>query len=230
MKISIIIPAYNEEKNLQKLLPYLQANSSGYVKEIIVVDGGSSDNTLMISKNLGALALNSPQKGRAAQMNYGAKHASADVLYFLHADSYPPKNFDRLIIFSIQNRTVAGCFLLRFDDDHPLLKFYSLFTALRTPYVRFGDQSLFVRRDVFEGIGGFRENLIVMEDQEIIHRLKRKGGFKLIDEQVKTSAKKYRENGVIRLQFIFSVIYLFYYAGASQETLIHIYKNLIRTD
>lgn len=230
MKVSVIIPAYNEEKNLGRLIPYLQANSQSFVKEILVADGGSSDKTVEVSKKLGARVLKSPQKGRAAQMNFGAEESIGEILYFLHADSFPPKNFDRMIVSSIKNRNVAGCFLLQFDDDHPLLRFYSVFTALKTAYVRFGDQSLFVRRDIFNEIDGFKENLIVMEDQEIVHRLIKKGEFELIKKSVTTSAEKYRTNGVVRLQCIFSAIYFFYYLGASQNTLVHIYKNLIRTD
>ena len=230
MKVSVIIPAYNEEKNLGRLIPYLQANSQSFVKEILVADGGSSDKTVEVSKKLGARVLKSPQKGRAAQMNFGAEESIGEILYFLHADSFPPKNFDRMIVSSIKNRNVAGCFLLQFDDDHPLLRFYSVFTALKTAYVRFGDQSLFVRRDIFNEIDGFKENLIVMEDQEIVHRLIKKGEFELIKKSVTTSAEKYRTNGVVRLQCIFSAIYFFYYFGASQKTLVHLYKNLIRTD
>lgn len=230
MKISIIIPAFNEEYNLNKLLPRLQQHGTGIVKEIIVVDGGSSDKTVEIADQFGAVALLSPKKGRAAQMNFGAKHASAEILYFLHADTFPPENFGDLIQASIKKKCVAGSFKLNFDDDHLLLKLYASFTSMRSILVRFGDQSLFVNRKIFAQSGGFNENLIVMEDQEIFCRLKKFGRLDIIKAPVVTSAQKYRENGVIRLQFIFTVIFLLYYAGASQKTLVHIYKNLIRTD
>ena len=230
MKITIVIPAFNEEENLKHLLPYLREYSAGYVDEIIVSDGGSSDATAKVAARLGATVVVSPKKGRAAQMNFGAAHAGAEIIYFLHADSYPPKNFDFDIISAINKGAVGGCFLLSFDDKSRLLKLYSVFTALKSAYVRFGDQSLFVKCDVFSAIGGFREDHIVMEDQEIVHRLKDAGNFELIQKQVITSARKYRENGIVRLQAIFSIIYFLYYSGASQQTLVHIYKSLIRTD
>lgn len=230
MKISIVIPAFNEENNLCKLLPWLQEHSAGIVKEVIVVDGGSSDKTLKIAEQYGAVALLSPKKGRAAQMNFGAKNASSEILYFLHADTFPPENFADLILASIKKKCAAGSFKLNFDDGHPLLKFYASFTSMRSILVRFGDQSLFVRKEIFEQSGGFNENLIVMEDQDIFWRLKKLGRLAIIKTPVVTSAQKYRENGVIRLQFIFTLIFLLYYAGASQKTLVHLYKNLIRTD
>ncbi|TVR14496.1 MAG: glycosyltransferase [Balneolaceae bacterium] len=230
MKISIIIPALNEEYNLSTLLPWLQKHGAGIVKEIIVVDGGSNDKTVKIATDHGAVALYSPKKGRATQMNFGAKYASSEILYFLHADTFPPENFTDLITASIKKNSIAGSFRLDFDDDHPLLKLYASFTSMRSILVRFGDQSLFVRRNIFEQSAGFNENLFVMEDQEIFRRLKKYGRLTIIKTPVVTSAQKYRENGVIRLQFIFTVIFLLYYAGTSQKTLVHIYKNLIRTN
>ena len=230
MKISIIIPAYNEEQNLRKLLPWLQKHGADSVSEVVVVDGGSNDKTVEIAEQFEAVALLSPKKGRAAQMNFGAKHASSEILYFLHADTFPPENFADLILTSIKENSVAGSFKLSFDDDHPLLKLYASFTSMRSILFRFGDQSLFVKQNIFEQSGGYYENLIVMEDQEIFRRLKNFGRLGIIKTPVITSSAKYRKNGVIRLQFIFTIIFLLYYAGVSQKTLVHIYKKLIRTE
>jgi hypothetical protein len=94
--------------------------------------------------------------------------------------------------------------------------------------VRFGDQSLFVVKNVFIKSGGFREDLIVMEDQEIIHRLKRLGKFVVLNDYVITSARKYLDNGVYRMQYIFYCIWTMYYLGYSQEQLLKVYKRLIR--
>lgn len=230
MKISIIIPALNEEENLRQLLPYLQKHSSGQIREIIVADGGSSDRTIEISEKLGATVVHSPKKGRAFQMNLGAEKADSCILYFLHADSIPPANFVLEIINHIKNGACSGCFTLRFDDPNPFLKFYAVFTSLKTTFVRFGDQSLFVNSKIFRESGGFNNDLIVMEDQEIVHRLKQAGRFVIIKNPVVTSSRKYRKFGVLKLQFIFTIIYLLYYLGARQETLVHLYKNLIRSE
>ena len=225
--ISIIIPALNEEANLKKLLPYLRENNAGYVKEIIVVDGGSHDDTVRTAREFGAECIRSA-KGRSRQMNAGAKAASSEVFYFLHADTLPPRNFDADIIQYTKTGIDSGCFTLRFDDAHPLLSFYSYFTKFSSTLLRFGDQSLFVKKELFEKIGGFDESLIVMEDQKIVRECKKQGNFKLIQKPVITSAEKYRMNGAVKLQFVFSLIWLLYYLGVSQERLKTIYNRMIK--
>ncbi len=225
--ISVIIPVLNEEKNIGRLINLLKQKNSGYVSEIIVVDGGSSDNTTDIARRAGAKVVMSEVARRSTQMNTGASAARCDILYFLHADTIPPNHFDRQIINSISENTKAGCFRLRFDDSNKLLKLYAWFTRFRGTMIRFGDQSLFISKQLFLKLGGFREDLFLMEDQEIVSRIKSKTGYKILDDYVITSARKYRQNGVIRLQFIFSVIVVFYYLGMKQETLLHLYKTLI---
>lgn len=227
--ISIIIPVLNEAENLPQLMEVIRQRNSGLINEIIVADGGSTDNTTKLAKELGAKVIISPKTGRAAQMNAGAGVAKGDILYFLHADTYPPENFDKLISDSITNNIGAGCFLLKFDCNHPGLKFYAYFTKYKTRFVRYGDQSLYIKASLFKEIGGFKESLVVMEDQEIYHRIRKYADIRIIQKPVVTSAQKYRVNGVVRLQLIFSVIFLGYYMGVHQNTLVHIYRSLIRT-
>lgn len=230
MDISIIIPVLNEEKQIGELIRYLNKFGKDCISEIIISDGGSTDQTLKIAAELGAVVLNAPEKGRAIQMNAGAEVASSQIFYFLHADTLPHPNFCLEIAEAIKNGADAGSFTLRFDTRNPILKLYSLFTHLPFTAVRFGDQSLFVKRDLFKIVGGFRNNLIVMEDQQIVRDLKRKGVFVLINKSVITSARKYRFIGVIKLQLIFTIIWVGYYLGAHQNTLQHIYKSFIRTE
>lgn len=230
MEISIVIPVLNEEKEIGNLIRFLKIHGENYISEIIISDGGSTDQTVKIAKDLGAVVLKAPGRGRALQMNAGAEVASSEILYFLHADSFPPPDFCLEIAEAVKKGADAGSFTLRFDTPHPALKIYSLFTHLPITAVRFGDQSLFVKKGLFKLVRGFRENLIVMEDQQIVHDLKRKGEFVLIKKSVLTSARKYQAVGVFKLQLLFTIIWAGYYLGAHQNTLQHIYQRFIRTE
>ena len=227
--ISIIIPTFNEQKHIGDLVRAIRQRESGegYIKQIIVADGGSQDDTIRVAEQAGATALKCGKKGRASQMNEGANHATGDILYFLHADTFPPQEFARDIVRAITRGAGAGCFRLAFDDDHPLLQFYGWCTRFKSTLVRFGDQSLFVKADVFRKIGGFDDSLVVMEDQKIVSDLKEVVPFALLERAVETSARTYKKNGVVRLQFIFFMIVILYYGGAKQDTLVHLYNSLI---
>jgi rSAM/selenodomain-associated transferase 2 len=215
---------------LPVLLNYLNTvPGKEHIAEIIVSDGKSTDDTVRIAKLYGAKVVVNEQAGRGRQMNAGAKITTGNILYFLHADSLPPTGFVKDILEKIHSGYVAGCYRLRFDDDHWFLKANAWFTRFNVNAVRFGDQSLFVTKTVFETIGGFREDLIIMEDQEIIHRIRAQGRFAVIEDYVTTSARKYRVNGIYRMQGIFFYIYFAYLLGASQQKLVSIYKKLIRS-
>lgn len=226
--ISIIIPTFNEHKCIGKLLDFLKERCSEKRCETIIADGGSDDGTVQIAKSYGATVLHCKKKGRAAQMNEGAKYSKGTLLYFLHADTFPPKNFIDHIRGAYREGFSSGCFQLEFDDPHPILKFYGWCSRFRLTLFRFGDQSLFVEKNLFQQVGGFDESMIVMEDQEIVRKLKKESYFYLMDGQVITSSRRYKVNGVIRLQVVFFLIVLMYYAGASQSTLVHVYKRFIK--
>lgn len=226
--ISIIIPTYNEADQIANTITVIKRNAVATDYEIIVVDGNSNDETIAIAEANGAITFISIKKGRAAQMNFGASKATGDVLYFLHADSVPPRNFISQILSKYRNGFSSGGFRLQFDFNHWFLKANAWFTRLNVNAVRFGDQSLFVTKNAFEKSGGFREDLYMMEDQEIIHRLKRYGKFVVINDVVTTSARKYHDNGIYRMQAIFFRIWFLYYMGYSQERLLKLYKRLIR--
>jgi rSAM/selenodomain-associated transferase 2 len=229
--ISIIIPTYQEEGHIAKTIQQIREKGlASHITEIIVCDGGSSDNTITEARAAGAHAVSSPVKGRAAQMNYGASLAKGRVLYFLHADTLPPGNFTFDIVRAIENDVQAGCFKLAFDHDHWFLKANCWFTRFDINAVRFGDQSLFVTREKFTASGGFCERHIVMEDQEIISRLRKSCRFIVIQKPVVTSARKYLENGIYKTQGIFFVIYFMYQFGYSQQKLLQTYRRLMRQD
>jgi rSAM/selenodomain-associated transferase 2 len=229
--ISIIIPTYNEadhiKTTIQRLWNYDQYN---LIKEIIIADGGSFDATLDEAKMEGVKTVLCPVKGRAAQMNYGARSASAEILYFLHADTIPPKNFTLEIVNAIDSGATGGCFMLAFDHDHWFLKANCWFTQFNIDAVRFGDQSLFVTREAFMKAGGFCEKHIVLEDQEVVKRIKKIGRFGIVKKPVITSARKYIQNGVYKTQSIFFLIYFMYVLGFSQQQLVNTYRRLIKQD
>ena len=226
--ISIIIPTWNEESTIEKTIERLcEYDSENLVKEIIISDGGSSDATQQVAKNAGAIVVQSPLKGRSAQMNFGALVAKEEALYFLHADTIPPPGYSSDIVNAISKGFTSGSYRLSFDIDHWFLKANCFFTRFDINAVRFGDQSLFVVKKVFENAGAFSEDLLMMEDQEIIHRLKKYGKFKVMNRSVITSARKYLDNGIYRMQGIFYLIWLMYYLGVSQQKLLQVHRWLI---
>ena len=226
--ISVIIPVFNEEKSIVTLVNYLRKEAPAEYLEIVIVDGGSTDNTVIVAEQAGAKVIVSDKKGRAVQMNVGAKLAQGDIFYFLHADTFPPSGFYKHIIHALSPSVGAGCFRLKFDHDHPLLTFYSWFTRLNFDVVRFGDQSLFVKKNVWEKVGGFNEKLIVMEDQVIVPALKKHTQFSILAQTVTTSARKYRKVGIIRLQIIFTVIVILFYFGIDQQKIAKFYEHQLR--
>lgn len=223
MKISVVIPTLNEEKKLGPLLEYLLRNS-GDQTEVIVTDGGSTDDTLRIARAYGIRVAES-QPGRAVQMNTGARVAKHDILYFLHVDTWPPETYKDDIRDAIRSGYGAGCYRLAFDNAHPLLTCYSWFTRFDLDVFRYGDQSLFVEKAVFEEIGGFREELKVMEDQVIIKDLKKITNFRIVKKNVITSARKYEQVGMLRLQLIFTIIVVMFYTGVGQDKIVAFYRD-----
>ncbi|MDZ7808314.1 MAG: TIGR04283 family arsenosugar biosynthesis glycosyltransferase [Gracilimonas sp.] len=222
---SIIIPTFNEGEKIGGLIRHLKNSAGSREIEILIIDGGSSDGTIEKAENAGAKPLRSPKKGRARQMNFGARQAKGDWLYFLHADTVPPESFLEDMMQAIENGAKSGCFMLEFDIDHWALKFYAWFTKFDVDVFRFGDQSLFVEKRIFEEIGGFDESLTVMEDQEIIKRIKKRTQFRIIPKAVTTSGRRYEQIGIFKLQLIFTIIVLLYYLGVQQETIVNFYRS-----
>lgn len=248
-RISIIIPVFNEEALIAKLLNHLKAVSNYLnISEIIVVDGGSIDQTKRIVENIRAKAprpikqdgiwdytnampdiiLVDSSKGRAKQMNTGVKHAKGSILYFLHADAFPPKDFDQHIINEVSKGNNAGCFRMQFDSNHWWLRLASWLTQFRWRACRGGDQSQFITRTLFNEIGGYDENYIIYEDNILINELYARNEFVVINKKLKTSARCYKRNGIWRLQYHFWTIYVKKWFGASADELFTYYKKHVR--
>ena len=226
-RISVIIPVLNEAEALGALLPYLREQArADAVCEILVVDGGSTDASAEVAEAQGVRVISS-KRGRARQMNAGARHALGDILYFLHADSFPPPGYDGLIVQAVACRPVAGCFRLAFDQPGNFLGFFAWFTRLNWPICRGGDQSLFVPARLFAEVGGFNEAYRVYEDNELTGRLYRHFPFVVLPQTITTSARRYREVGALRLQYYFAVIHLKKWLGSSPEALYSYYRKKI---
>nr|WP_321221928.1 glycosyltransferase family 2 protein [uncultured Psychroserpens sp.] len=179
------------------------------------------------TKHKTAIRLISSEKGRAKQLNKGARNAFGDILYFLHADSFPPKNFDKLIISEVQKGNKAGCFRMQFDSNHWWLRLASWLTQFSWRACRGGDQSQFITRELFDDIGGYDENYIIYEDNILINELFARKQFVVINKKLKTSARLYRRHGVWKLQYHFWTIYVKKWFGASADELLAYYKKHI---
>ena len=232
-QISIIIPILNEAGNICTLLEYLELNSSKEnIAEIIVIDGGSSDGSLDITANYiefskQNITLLSAEKGRAKQMNLGVKNATGNILYFLHADSFPPKDFDKHIIHEITKNNLAGCFRLQFDNNHWWLRLASWLTQFHWRACRGGDQSQFITKQLFDELNGFNETYTIYEDNDFINKLYAKKEFVVINKKIKTSARLYERIGIWTLQYHFWTIYVKKWFGASPDELYQYYlKNI----
>jgi len=228
-KISIIIPTYNEQDNIEKLIKYLfDYAPKGHLEEIILVDGWSQDNTMFLAQRLGARVFKLEKHRRSRQMNKGAHEAKGDILYFLHADSFPPKNFTTDILNTLDSGYAAGCFRLTFDHQHWILKMISWFTRFNVNSFRFGDQSLFIKKDIFEFTGGFDDSLTLMEDQDMVIKIQKYGDFKVQKNKIVTSARKFVENGPVKLFWTFFYLYVCYKFGMSQDNLVEKYNKMIK--
>ena len=226
-RISLIIPVYNEAANLDRLLPYLKCQqNTACLHEILLVDGGSRDNSAEVGRLHGARVIPS-EKGRARQMNAGAAAASGELLYFLHADTFPPSGYDSAILESQKHGPVAGCFRLRFDLASPILAGFAWFTRWNWPICRGGDQSLFIPKDWFMALGGYNTDYKIYEDNEFTGRIYKAYPFRVLPQEVVTSARKYRQMGVWKLQYHFAIIHYLYYSGAGPERMYRYYRKHI---
>jgi rSAM/selenodomain-associated transferase 2 len=220
------MPTCNEEAIIASSLQALLAITERKEGVEIIVSDASTDSTPDILSRFPVTICQSV-KGRAIQMNCGARMAGGDILYFLHADTLPPDTFIDDIRSAAASGKKAGCFKMRFDDNHPLMALFGWFTQFPLMICRGGDQSLFIDRTLFLGITGFDETLLVMEDYDIISRIEQYEPFHILETEVTTSARKYHQNGIIRLQIIFGTLHLMYTLGFDQESIIRYYRENI---
>jgi rSAM/selenodomain-associated transferase 2 len=191
VKLSVIIPALNEAEILGATLESVTVDPSA---EVIVVDGGSQDSTVEVACQYTSQVFVSPT-GRGLQQALGAKHSQGSVLMFLHADTRLPPGYQHLIHQTLAHANVVfGAFCLAIHPSSRALDIIAFMANLRSRCLRvpYGDQAIFVRRETYFEVGGFK-NWPVMEDVDLARRLNRVGGFKLARGYVKTSARRWRK-------------------------------------
>ena len=227
MKISVIIPTYNEASRIGILVEHLLRYRTDFLEEIIVCDGGSHDDTVGQAEAAGATVLLSPQKGRATQMNYAAEKALGSILYFVHADTLPPATYVSDICEQVGQGYAAGCYRSQFEDEHPFLMINGFFSRFDRFTCRGGDQTLFVTRSVFEQLKGYDAYYIVMEDFDFIRRARRIGKFIIMPKTALVSARKYRDNHYLKVNVANGLVFLMYRLGFSPRILLKTYKKMI---
>jgi rSAM/selenodomain-associated transferase 2 len=224
MKLSVVIPTLNEAGLIQFTLQKVRAAGAN---EVIVVDGGSQDPTCESARPLADKVIKTP-RGRALQMNEGAKAANGDVLLFLHADTALPPDASAEIEEALADRQVVGG---RFDIelDRPGWLF-GLVASLgnarsRLTKIATGDQAIFVRREVFERIGGFSE-IPLMEDVEFSRRLKQAGRVACLRHRVVTSSRRWEQRGPLKTVFLMWGLRFLYFFGVSPDRLKRLYLDV----
>lgn len=223
MDISIIIPALNEAANLANTLATTHSESTA---EVIVVDGGSEDETVAIAQEFGAQAVMT-QAGRARQMNAGAAAASGEILVFLHADTLLPEGFDRHIHQTLAEAdAVAGAFRLGLEGAQRGLRFVEMMANWRSRrwQLPYGDQAIFLRTESFTRIGGFPE-MPMMEDFEMMRRLRRQGRIVIAPVPVVSSARRWLKLGVFKTTMINQAVIAAYLSGVSSERIARWYNR-----
>lgn len=213
MRVSVIVPALNEESTIGQTLAALEATPPD---EIVVVDGGSTDRTRAVAEQAGATVLSSV-RGRARQMNCGAGRASGEALLFLHADTRLPATAMEDIRAALsQPQCVGGRFDVELDSRRWVLRVVGRMISLRSRLTKVatGEQAMFVRREVFQDLGGFPE-IPLMEDVAFSRALKRKGRVTCLKSRVVTSARRWETEGIWRTILKMWRLKALYLAGIS---------------
>lgn len=227
INISIIIPCYNEAENIASLINYLKGNSKNSIIEIIVSDGGSSDQTQTLAASAGAIVLTAPKKGRAAQMNFGASIAKGCILYFVHADCLPPINFIDDIESAVKDGFGCGRYRTKFNSTKLRYKFNAFFTRFDWLICYGGDQTFFITRNLFDAINGFDNSMQIMEEYDLTARAKKLGRYKIFKDVALVSVRKYEGRSWWQVQIANGKAFALFKKGASQEEIFATYKKML---
>ena len=225
MAVSIIIPTLNEEENMKNILNNLKSLKGDF--EVIFSDGGSSDRTVEIIKNWGNCKIINSERGRAKQLNNGAKQSNNDILLFLHADSIIEEDVLIKIENFIKNGNRAGCLKIKFDSKRALMSLFAFLSNLRVKYrnIAFGDQAIFIEKKLFEDIGMFDE-IPIMEDYKFSLKLKSICRIKYIDSYIISSSRRFERNGIIKTALLMQKLQYMFRRGDSIDKIADIYNSM----
>jgi rSAM/selenodomain-associated transferase 2 len=220
-RISIIVPTRNEERSIASTLARLREPE---VLEVIVVDGGSVDGTAKVARPLVDRWVEAAP-GRAKQMNAGARLARGDILLFLHADTSVPRGFAAAVVDACRS-AIGGRFDLEIDARGAIFRVIERAINLRSRWSGLftGDQGLFVRRDVFEALGGYPDQPL-LEDLALSKAMKRRGRVAALRMRLSTSARRWQRHGPLRTVFLMWRIRALYFLGAPPERLARLYLD-----
>lgn len=222
--LSVIIPVINEGGSLLRTLESAKTDQEA---EIIVVDGGSSDDSAAIAQRAGARVIKA-ERGRARQLNQGAQSACGDILLFLHGDTELPRGYGALVRASMENPAIAaGAFSLAIDSASKQLRCIALLANLRSRLLQlpYGDQAIFVRSALFWEVGGYAQ-IPIMEDFQLIRMLHRKGRIVTLPSAVLTSARRWRKLGALRTTLINQLVLSGFLLGISPARLAAFYRGV----
>lgn len=225
MRLAIIIPTLDEEPSLRRTLPLALAAAD----EVVVSDGGSTDRTLEIARELGARTVSGPPN-RGGQLNRGAEAVDSDVLLFLHADTLLPGEAGRAVRDAVAGGAVGGAFLIRFDRDGFLYRLGSRVVNWRTRrvFMPLGDQAQFATREAFRELGGYRE-WPILEDLDFARRMRRRWSrdrLAVLPDPVVTSARRFARQGPVRTVLTNWLIWLLFLLGTSPHRLARLYRHI----
>lgn len=225
--ISIIIPIYNEEKNIGKMIDNLEKLTGDF--EVIFSDGGCKDRTCQIIderiKDKPNYKLIKSEKGRANQMNTGAIESVGDTLFFLHCDSMVEIDILEKITIALKKGVKFGCAKLKFDSRGILMKICGFMSNFRVRHrkIAFGDQGIFIKREVFFENGGYR-NIPLMEDYQLSIDMKDKYTVEQIDSYITTSGIRFEKNGKLKTMYRMQVLQKMYRDGEDIDKIASMYK------
>ena len=222
--LSIIIPTLNEAASIDRVLAAV-AKMEGPT-EVIVVDGGSKDDTAQLVRARGVRLIES-ERGRGAQMQAGASASGGDVLWFLHADTIPPRDSLKLIAESLRDpKVISGCFDVYFDSRRISVHFLCWFyRRLRSFGVCYGDAAIFVRREAYELVGGYK-SLALFEDLDLVRRLGRCGRMARVPAAVTTSARRFERRSFALTFARWTFLQILYWLGVSPQRLNRLYAPI----
>ncbi len=223
LSIGIVVPVFNESAILEDALERLRQVAGSI--PVVIADGGSTDGSARIARRFFHTEV-CTEPNRGLQMNRGARCLGTDVLLFLHVDSRLPADFAEHIRIALQDTRVAGgSFRLAFDDPHAMLRFYAWFTRFPGRLFHFGDQAFFVRREIFQKMGGFH-SLPFLEDLDFLRRLGHYGRFAVLAVPVVTWARRFQKRGVIRQQLLNILLLGLFELGVSAQRLARFYPHI----